>query len=406
MVPSHDVPTWVGQVDRLDLPIADLAVEDRFGAARLLVTAAGAVAGLVTVPLAGGSVSGADLERAVTAQLGEPADLDPPPSSVEPLTIVVATRGRAESLTRCLVAILKGDHPDITVLVVDNDPTDEATADAVRGIGDPRVVYLREARRGASVGRNRGLYETVTPIVAFVDDDTEPDVAWARRVSGAFAARPSLDCVSGPVLAASLATPEEWAAENALVWNKGFERRYFSLAEPPPDSAIFPFSPGLFGIGANVAMRTEQARRVGGFDEALGPGTASLAGEDCEFFVRMVLAGMEIGYEPSAYVWHHHRPSPEALRQQMRGYAIGLGAFLGKVALDRRGRADALRRLPAALAQLRHIAAREADAGARPSGARRERLLGLVQGPAEYVRARRAVRTAGGRVAPLTRPDP
>jgi GT2 family glycosyltransferase len=398
-------PTWVGELDRNS--VTDFVVDPRFTSARLLVTANGTPVGLLALPLVHGRARTADIRRALDTQLGEIPDPSPPPASDEPITVVIATRGRPRSLERCVRAVLAGDHPDVRVLVVDNDPLDERTRDAVERVGDPRVRYVLEPRRGASVGRNRGLAEATTAIVAFTDDDTEPDRHWATRVAGAFAAHPELACVSGPVLAARLATAEERVADTALAWNKGFERRRFSLDEPPADSAIFPFSPGLFGIGANVAVRTEVARAAGGFDEALGPGSPTHGGEDCEFLVRLVLAGHVLGYEPAAWVWHHHRPSPEALRTQMQGYAVGLGSFLTKVALDPRARAVAARRLPAAFAQLRRIAERENTAGeGLPAGAGRARLRGLASAPWAYLRARRTARRQGGRVPPLTPQTP
>lgn len=398
MAPNE--PTWVGEIDRL-APGGDLRVDPTYCAARLLVTVAGTPQGQVTVPVTDGFVSAAVIDQAVAA-LG-PVDAVPgAPVSDEPVTIVIATRNRPESLGRCLRSVLAGDHPAIRVIVVDNDPDDERTARVVDAFDDPRVRYVRETRRGASVGRNRGLAEARTEIVAFTDDDTEVDRHWAGRIAGAFAADRRLACLSGPVLAARLASPEERAADIALAWNKGFVARTFSLADPPADSPIFPFSPGLFGIGANMAVHAPRARAAGAFDEALGPGTPTHGGEDCEFFVRMVLAGHRVGYAPGAYVWHHHRPDQEALRRQLEGYAVGLGSFLAKIALSPHGRSAALRRLPAAVARLRHISEREAGAGdAMPQDADRTRHRGLLAGPAAYLRSRRAVRRAGGTVPDL-----
>jgi GT2 family glycosyltransferase len=397
---------WVGELDR-SVPIADLVVAPRFTAARLLVTAGGTPVGILELPLTAGRASAADVRSALDAQLGDAPAPQAPATAPDPITVVVATRGRPRSLERCVRALLAGDHPAVTVLVVDNDPVDDHTARAVRELGDARVRYVREPRRGASVGRNRGLAEATTPLVAFTDDDTEPDRRWAARIAGAFATDAELACVSGPVLAARLATAEELAADSALAWNKGFTRRRFSLNAPPSDSPIFPFSPGLFGIGANLAVRTDVARAVGGFDEALGPGSPTHGGEDCEFLVRLVLTGHTLGYEPGAWVWHHHRPSAAALRAQLEGYAVGLGGFLTKIALDRRARLAAARRLPAAVAQLRRISARESGAGTgMPAGSGRARLRGLAAGPWAYLRARRAARRAGGRVPPLMPPAP
>lgn len=398
MAPNE--PTWVGEIDRL-APSVDLQVDASYRAARLLVTVAGTPQGQVTVPLSDGYAAAQVIDGACAA-LGPAEAVPAAPVSDEPLTVVIATRNRPSSLGRCLRSVLAGDHPAVRVVVVDNDPDDERTARVVDTFGDPRVRYVRESRRGASVGRNRGLAEARTELVAFTDDDTEVDRSWAGRIAGAFAADPDLACLSGPVLAARLASPEERAADVALAWNKGFTARTFSLAQPPADSAIFPFSPGLFGIGANMAVRAPRARAAGAFDEALGPGTPTHGGEDCEFFVRMVLAGHAVGYAPGAFVWHHHRPDQAALRSQLQGYAVGLGSFLAKVALSRHGRVAALRRLPAAVARLRHISEREAGAGeAMPADADRTRHLGLLAGAPAYLRSRRAVLRAGGSVPAL-----
>jgi glycosyltransferase involved in cell wall biosynthesis len=398
MAPNE--PTWVGEIDRL-APSGDLQVDPSYCAARLLVTVAGTPQGQVTVPLTDGHATAAVIEEACAA-LGPVEAVPGAPVSDEPMTVVIATRNRPSSLGRCLRAVLAGDHPAIRVVVVDNEPDDERTARVVDAFGDPRVRYVREIRRGASVGRNRGLAEARTEIVAFTDDDTEVDRHWAGRIAGAFAADPRLACLSGPVLAARLSSPEERAADIALAWNKGFVARQFSLAEPPADSPIFPFSPGLFGIGANMAVHAPRARAAGAFDEALGPGTPTHGGEDCEFFVRMVLAGHVVGYAPGAYVWHHHRPDQAALRSQLQGYAVGLGSFLAKVAMSKHGRTAALRKLPAAVARLRHISEREAGAGdAMPADADRTRHRGMLAGAPAYLRSRRAVLRAGGSVPVL-----
>ncbi|GAA4679536.1 hypothetical protein GCM10023215_10830 [Pseudonocardia yuanmonensis] len=402
-------PAWVGRVERrADGPDAlDLSVDPRYLAARLLVTDGGVPAGLITVGLTGGRATTSTVRAAIEAQLGpdtvdRAAEQALPPSD-EPLTVVIATRDRAESLRTSLAAVVAGDHPAVTVIVVDNDPPDESTRLVAEEFADRGVVYVRERRRGLSVGRNRGLREAVTRLVAFTDDDTEVDRQWASRIAAVFAAEPELACVSGPVIGARLETEDELAAERALVWNRGFEARRYSLADPPADSAIFPFSPGLFGIGANFAVRADVARAVGGFDEALGAGAPTRGGEDCEFMVRLVLAGHRVGYDPGAFVWHHHRSSPEELRRQLRGYSMGLGAFLTKIALDPRAGAMAARRLPAAVAQFRQIGAREATAGEGvAAGGPVERLAWIVDGGSAYVRGRRAARRAGGRVPRLS----
>jgi GT2 family glycosyltransferase len=412
--PTGGAPDAPVLVERVEIhgsvdDIRDIAVATDFTAARLLVTAGGVAVGQVVVPLTRGHASADAVRAAVHAELGQEisrAALPLPPVDT-PITVVVPTRGRPESLLRCLRSVLRTNHPRLTVLVVDNDPDDERSAQVVDDLDDGRVSYVREPRRGTSIGRNRGLSEAAARdarFVAFVDDDVEVDPEWAGNLASALA-QPGVACVCGPVLAAELTTPAQIAADEALGWRKGFARRRFSLAEPPPESAIFPFSPGLFGVGANMAVNVEAALRIGGFDTTLGPGTPARGGEDCEFMIRLVLAGHTLTYEPSAYAWHHHRPTMAELEDQMHGYALGLGGFLTKIMLDPAGRAAALRRLPAAIRQLRRITSRDTVAVAEaPSSSGQQKVLALAAGATAYLTARRRAIRAGEQLPELKPP--
>jgi len=411
-LPMPEVPAWVGVwVGQLDVrgPIEPVEVARTFGSALLLVTVAGVPAGQVSVPLMDGHASAGAIRTAILDALGDVLDDTPPVLApvVYAMTVVVATRNRPENVTRCVRSLLRSTHPQLTVLVVDNDPENDLTETVVRDLDDPRVEYVREERRGTSAGRNRGLVEATARgarFVAFTDDDVEVDPGWVGRMASALA-EPDVACVCGPVMAARLDSPAQQEADAALGWQKGFRRRRFSLAEPPADSAVFPFSPGLFGVGANMAVNVAVATELGGFDPALGPGTPARAGEDCEFMVRLVLAGHTLAYEPSAYVWHHHRTSGAALAGQLDGYALGLGGYLTKILLDPVGRAAALRRIPAAIAQLRSISDRETSSDPAGSSSSHQ-LRTLVSGPLAYLAGRRAVRRAGGNVPPLVASDP
>lgn len=403
---SPHAPVWVGQIE-IHESVDDIVVNPEFTAARLLVTVAGVAVGQVVLPLAAGRASAAAVRAAVHDGLGReiahaPAPLRP---VAAPITVVVPTRGRPDTLSRCLRSLLRSEHRPLTVLVVDNDPLDDRTARLVAALGDDRLSYVREERRGTSVARNRGLSEAAARgarFVAFVDDDVEVDPVWAGRVAAALS-QPGVACVCGPVLAAQLETPAQLAADEALGWRKEFSRRRYSMAEPPRDSALFPFSPGEFGVGANLAVDVAVARDLGGFDTALGPGTPAHGGEDCEFMIRLVLGGRVLTYEPSVFAWHHHRPTFAELDGQLHGYALGLGGFIAKVMLDPVGRAAAMRRIPAAVRQLWRIRSREAAAEV-PGSPGLRKLLAVAFGPVAYLHGRRRAIRAGQSVPSMRRP--
>ncbi|MCF7553364.1 glycosyltransferase family 2 protein [Pseudonocardia sp. WMMC193] len=375
MVPEHG-PTWVGRTEVDDL--AGLQVEPGYRHARLLVTAGGDALGEITVGLRRGVADAVGRAEAVRLQIGPVHARRSVPSSDEPLTVVVPTRRRPEGLLRTVRSVLAGDHPAVTVLVVDHDPADDRTRLAVDALADPRVYYLRDTCRGAAAARNRGLVAATTGIVAFTDDDTEVDPGWARRVAGAFL-DPQVAGMTGPVLAARLDLDQERVADLARP-RAQFRPRRIALE----GTALLPLSRSLLGAGSNMAVRADVARAVGGFDEALGPG-----GDDAEFLVRLVLGGHVVAHEPAAWVRHHHATDGEQVRALAEARAAGLAGVVTKVLLSAPGRAALLRRVPGALRSTLPLE--------MPRTA-------LVSGPLRYLWARGRARRSGGRVPPLAVP--
>jgi hypothetical protein len=170
----------------------------------------------------------------------------------------------------------------------------------------------------------------------------------------------------------------------------------FDLAGNSRPDALYPYSPGIFGTGANFAFDRAFLVGLGGFDEALGAGTKTRGGEDLDIFVRVLRAGRALVYDPSAVVWHHHRADRAALLDQMFGYGTGLSAFVAKCLLQRETRGEVLRRLPLGLRRMAGINAQTTErlsAGStRPDGALLREFLGFAAGPALYLRARRSAR--------------
>ncbi|MBV9206560.1 MAG: glycosyltransferase [Actinobacteria bacterium] len=317
------------------------------------------------------------------------------------MTIVVCTRDRTESLCASLRALQRVTYDPIEILVVDNAPSGDATRDAVTGLAadDPRIRYVREVRPGLARARNHGLAHARFELVAFTDDDTTPDPGWPSALAAGFAADAGVVCVTGLVASAALNTGAERYFDARILWQDVLEPRRYDLAVHRHPSRLYPLRAGLFGTGANFAVRRDAVARLGGFDPLLGAGSPGRGGEDLDMFLRLVLAGGRICYLPSAVVWHRHRADPESLREQMYSYGHGLGAYLVKHLTNRdlhhvlaghsaqRGR-PLLRRM--------RRAARESHLG--PAGRRLvlTEARGLVAGALRYPRvARQASRSSG-----------
>lgn len=331
------------------------------------------------------------------------------PSTSPLVSLVVCTRERPKILAGCLTHLRTLTHPLLDVVVVDNAPRSDSTRDVFeREVGgDARFRYVREPVAGLSRARNRGIFEARGEIVAYTDDDVTVEPEWISALVRGFERDPKVGCVTGLVATAAIDGPAERYFDSRVSWARNCTPRLYDLGGRRGDNALYPYSAGIFGTGANFAFRKTAVEGIGGFDEALGAGTPAKGGEDLDAFVEILRAGWVLAYEPNAVVWHHHRTDLDELRRQMYGYGTGLSAFATKHLLDHGSRPDVLRRVvPGALRLTTALrkASRGGDAkdesdalGSRPKGLVLNELRGLIAGPFLYLRGRRATRRTANR---------
>jgi len=292
----------------------------------------------------------------------------------------------------CVESILAAVDGRFEVVVVENRPDRSTVADALAAAfpGDARIRYVEEHRPGLAWARNAGLEAARGELIAFTDDDVQIDRGWAPAVRAAFASAPEVDCVTGLILPRELETAAQLLDERFASFGKGFERRTYSIDEPPSDQPLFPYTAGYFGSGANMTFRSSAIRALGGFDRALGTGTPARGGEDLDICVRLLHSGRRLTYEPAAMVWHRHPDTYAAVRRQVFGYGVGLGAMLGKHVACGPNRWDVVSRSIQGIRYYMDPASRK-NALRGPSFPRSLVLLeriGLVLGPLAYCASR------------------
>lgn len=264
-----------------------------------------------------------------------------------PVTLAVCTRGRPAEVARLLASLGGLDAPadealDLTLLVVDNAPPDNATREAVAAFAaaSPRVAgrplgvrYVVEPLPGLDFARNRALRETPGGLIAFLDDDVVVDPSWLAGLAEAHAENPDAGAFTGLVLPLALDTEAQVIFERRGGFRKGFAKRRHP-AEIPGDPT-YPCGAGVFGTGANMAFRADLLRELGGFDEALDMGAALPGGGDVDMFYRVVRSGRSLVYEPAFAVRHEHRRDRAGLRRQFRrSWGTGTTAFAMKLYAD------------------------------------------------------------------------
>lgn len=418
-------PSRIVEVE-LTEPLPRLEPSDQYGSAFVLARLHTEPIGVVTVGLGDKGVSPDELatrlwselsepitERFVDAGLAAPAELTNAGLEAEPdawpflrnraasladapsISVVLCTRDRADQLEKCLKGLARLVYPRFEVLIVDNAPTSDAVQIIVESYAGAatKFRYCREPTPGLSWARNAGIAATTSEIIAFVDDDDEPDESWLAGIADGFARGSNVGCVAGMILPAQLDTPAEVLFEElgGHIKGRGFTKDTFSKSGP--QSPLFPLPP--FGTGANMAFRRDVLERIGGFDVALGAGTPACAGEDTLSIALTMLEGYEVAYEPAALMWHYHRQDLSGLSRQLHGYSVGLTAFYAAL-LRRRPTATLglLKLLPAAVGYLRGTSSTPENAPDPGVALDRRQRQGMLAGPFRYVTSVRMQRRA------------
>jgi glycosyltransferase involved in cell wall biosynthesis len=203
------------------------------------------------------------------------------------VSIVICTRNRPNLLRKCLEGIARLELAPDEVIVVDNTSGDKEAEAVVR---DFSATYVVEPVKGLSRARNRGLAESHSEIVAYLDDDATPDLHWLGRMLEPFK-DPQVSAVAGKIV-----TPESQAEAHAD------QPARFLDKKDPKWFEIVTF--GGLGLGSNMALRRSPCIGKRIFDERLGRGAPFQIAEENYAFAFLIARGYTAVYLPDAIVFH------------------------------------------------------------------------------------------------------
>lgn len=236
------------------------------------------------------------------------------------ITVVIVTFNRAAILEQCLESLSRHQTrcPGWRVLVVDNGSIDD-TSTVVSRFATKRdnFDYVIEEKRGANRARNRSLKDAHTPYLLFVDDDCIIPSGYLDVACEIIELRMPV-CFGGPI------APWFMAGSPRPAW---FKDVYGSFSLPGNNLVGAPPRLSAGNLGASLAA----LRKVGGFDQAMGPNGKRMSfGEENALVSIMwdTFGADRVVYDPRLRNYHLVRPERFRWRNIIvenakRGFARG-----------------------------------------------------------------------------------
>lgn len=214
-----------------------------------------------------------------------------------PVSIVINTLNRANLLDDAIQGVFQLEYPAFELIVVNGPSIDHSEEVLARWAG--RIKHLRCDVPNLSVSRNVGIAAASGEIVAFLDDDAVPHPSWLSRLIQHYAAA-NVGAVGGFTVDN---TGVRWQVRkticdrfgNAKFVDDFFDERALNF----PGS---PYYPSL--LGTNSSFRREALYKIGGFDH-----TFAYLLDETDVCLRLVDAGWQVMYEPSALIFHQFAES-------------------------------------------------------------------------------------------------
>lgn len=222
------------------------------------------------------------------------------------LSVVIPTRERervlAETLRRLLVQA--AGKPVEVIVVYDGPSGERRIATETAGAAAVPLRVAEQEPLGPAAARNKGLAMAAGTAVLFLGDDAWPGDGLVDRHLDFHRANPE----PGAALLGRLdpAPPLDGSPFVRWLHTGGVQFGYGELEAGEVPATSF--------WTANVSVKAELARAVGGFDEEF----TDAACEDAELGLRLGAAGMRLDYDPEALALHYHPTDLAATLARMR----------------------------------------------------------------------------------------
>jgi glycosyltransferase involved in cell wall biosynthesis len=185
------------------------------------------------------------------------------------VTVVIPLYNKGPYILRALDSVAKQNYQNFEVIVVNDGSTDNS-AELAESFCGPRVRVIHQKNAGPGAARNRGIAETKTPLIAFLDADDEWFPDYLETAVKAFAGNPQLGAFA------------QGYVDEPNMRGKGFRD---GIQDVKGQNSWMLHWALVFMNSQSTVARTEPVRRFGGFYE-----NRCTYGEDSFLWLKFLLA--------------------------------------------------------------------------------------------------------------------
>ena len=220
-------------------------------------------------------------------------------------SVVIPTHQRRDRVIHNVEALARQELSSLEAIVVVDGSTD-GTADALRELDLPfPLSVIEQENAGAAAARNVGARAAAGDVLLFLDDDMEPDPAMLAEHDRSH--REGADLVVGD-MPLHPDSPENILSSGVGLWADSRRERLTSpSAEVTSDDLLT----------GQMSISRSNFARLGGFDGSFTR-DGMFGGEDIDFGLRVVKAGLLVAYNPQAISYQYYDVDPAAYLRRTR----------------------------------------------------------------------------------------
>jgi len=212
------------------------------------------------------------------------------------ISIIICTYNREKFLPGALISLTNQtiDASRFEILIINNNSTDGTELISSNFIAANPILnikYFIETDKGLSSARNRGIKESLSNLIAFIDDDAEVTNDYLETAVNFFETHPDIDAIGGKIIPV-YETGEEPKWLSKYLWGLVTKADYGETTRKYPVSKYPP--------GCSMVFKKDVFNTAGMFNTNL-----FLRSDDKYIFRKLEAANKLYLYYPKLVVKHH-----------------------------------------------------------------------------------------------------